>query len=277
MQILREGEDWLVISQGHRFTEGPAVNRAGEVFFTDIPSNRIHKIDAAGVVSVFAEETGGANGLMFGPDDLLYACANRNRQIVAYNSVGEGLVVAEDVPSNDLAITHGGDIYFTDPSNKQVWHLPKGGKARVADTGIGRPNGILLTPDQSLLLVADTAGQFVYSFQIQPDGSLAHKQRFFWLHLADGSTQSGADGMTVDTEGRLYVTTELGLQVCDQAGRVQAILAKPQPAWLANAVFGGANMDELYVTCGDKVYKRLTSARGVRSYDAPVLPPRPRL
>ena len=147
----------------------------------------------------------------------------------------------------------------------------------MVDTGITRPNGVRLSPDQSLLCVADTRGQFVYSFQIQVDGGLADKQRYDYLHLAAGATQSGADGMTVDTQGRLYVATEMGLQVCDQAGRVNGIILKPQDRWLANVVFGGPNFDTLFVTCSDKVYKRKTKATGVLSSQPPMKPAPPRL
>lgn len=277
MQVLIPGEGWELVGEGYRFTEGPAANAKGEVFFTDIPNNRIHTIGLDGKVSVFKENSGGANGLMFGPDGKLYACQNNNQRIVAYDPEGTEAVLAEDVNSNDLAVTHNAEIYFTDPGNQRVWFINAKKEKRVVDTGIARPNGVLLTPDQSLLIVADSSGQFVYSFQIQPDGSLAHKQAYFHLHLPDGRTDSGADGMTVDTEGRLYVTTRLGLQMCDQAGRVNGIIAKPQDKWLANVVFGGPNLDTLYVTCADKVYKRKTKAQGVLSAQAPILPPRPRL
>jgi sugar lactone lactonase YvrE len=108
-------------------------------------------------------------------------------------------------------------------------------------------------------------------------GSLAHKQPYFHLHLADAATQSGADGMTVDSQGFLYVASQVGLQVCDQAGRVNAIISKPQRGSLSNAVFGGPALDELYVTNGDKVYKRKTKTKGVLSFQAPVKPPTPRL
>jgi gluconolactonase len=276
-QILLPGEGWQVISAGHKFTEGPAANAQGEVFFTDIPNNRIHKIGLDGKVTLFAEDTGGANGLMFGPDGKLYACANSKKRIVAYDESGAEKTVAEDIECNDLALAHRGAIYVSDPANKKVWLISSSGEKRVVDTGIAQPNGVLLSPDQSLLYVADTKGQFVYSFQIQPDGGLAGKQRYFHLHLVDGSMQSGADGMTMDTQGRLYVSTEMGLQICDQAGRVNAILPKPQNKWLSNAVFGGPNFNELYVTCGDKVYKRKTAAKGVLSFQAPIKPPAPRL
>ena len=149
--------------------------------------------------------------------------------------------------------------------------------AIVNDEYIEQPNGILFTPDQSLLYVSDTRGQFVYSFQVQPDGSQADKQRYFHLHLPDGSTGSGADGMTVDTNGTLYVTTALGVQFCDQAGRVNGIIRKPQNKWLSNAVFGGADFSDLYVTCGDKVYRRKTTSRGVMTSQPPIKPSTPRL
>ncbi|MBI4325174.1 MAG: SMP-30/gluconolactonase/LRE family protein [Chloroflexi bacterium] len=277
MDIVIPGEDWQVVSQGHKFTEGPTANAKGEIFFTDIPNNRIHKVGLDGKVTVFKEETGGANGLKFGPDGRLYACQNGKKRIVAYHGDGQETVMAEVVNSNDLAVNRQGDIYFTDPGNKKVWFVSAKGEKKVVDEGIARPNGIILTPDQTLLLVADTGGQFVYSFQVQPDGSLAHKQKYFHLHLPDGRTQSGADGMTVDTQGRLYVTTEMGLQICDQAGRVNSVMTKPQRAWLSNAAFGGPALDELYVMCGDKVFKRKTKAKGVLSFQAPILPPAPRL
>lgn len=281
MEVLGAGSEWQLVSEGHGFTEGPAVNARGEVFFTDIPNNRIHKVDLDGKVSVFAEDTGKANGLMFGPDGRLYACANGRKQIVAYDEAGRVAVVAEGLESNDLCVASNGNIYVTDPPNRQVWLIPPSGEKRVVDTnekgGLAFPNGVRLTPDQSLLLVADMRGRFVWSYHIQPDGSLSAKQPYHHLRLPDDKLESGADGMTLDSKGRLYVTTHLGLQFCDQAGRVNGIIASPQRKWLANAVFGGAGFDQLFVCCSDKVFKRGTTVKGVRSADAPVRPEKPRL
>jgi sugar lactone lactonase YvrE len=97
------------------------------------------------------------------------------------------------------------------------------------------------------------------------------------MSLPDGATASDADGMTVDTQGRLYVATRMGVQFFDQAGRVNGIISKPQNKWLANVVFGGENLDELYACCSDKVYKRKTRAKGVLSFQAPIKPPPPGL
>lgn len=276
-EVLAESEDWQLVSEGHRFTEGPAVNARGELFFTDIPNNKIHRVGLDGKVREFATDTGAANGLRFGPDGRLFACANGKRQIVAYDDGGQSSIIAEGLESNDLAIDHRGNLYVTDPNNKQVWLIPggRGAEKRVVDKGLNFPNGVVLSPDQTLLYVADTRGQFVYSYQIQADGSLAHKQRYYHLHVVDGAGQSNADGMAVDTAGRLYVTTEMGLQFCDQAGRVNGIIRKPQPAWLSNVALGGPDLNTLYVTCGDKVYRRKVQTKGVLAFQPPFRPKPP--
>ncbi len=268
---------WELVSSGHKFTEGPTANAKGELFFTDIPNSRIHKVGLDGKVAVFAEDTGNANGLKFGPDGRLHACANGKKQIVAYDEAGKAAVVAEGLESNDLAITNDGRIYVTDPNNKQVWLLRKDGSKQVVDKGLNFPNGVCLSPDQSLLYVADMRGQFVFSYQIAADGTLASKQRYYHLHLVDGSMQSGADGMTVDADGRLYVTTEMGIQFCDQAGRVNGILDKPQKAWISNVAFGGPDGKTLYTTCGDKVFKRSAKVKGVQTFATPIKPKPPGL
>jgi sugar lactone lactonase YvrE len=116
----------------------------------------------------------------------------------------------------------------------------------------------------------------VYSYVIQPDGSLGQKQRYYWLVEPDTADQTGADGMRVDRDGRLYVATNMGIQVCDQAGRVQCILRTPNGR-VANVTFGGENFDTLYAMSGDKVYKRKLKIKGANAWDVPNKPPTPRL
>src|SRR5690348_6884901 len=172
--ILDPDSEWEMVSQGHKFTEGPAVDRHGNVFFTDIPNNRIHEIDGSGKVTVFKEDTGEANGLMFGPDGRLYACQNGKKRIVAYAPDGTESVIAEGVNSNDIAVNPRGEIYFTDPPHKQVWFIDAKGKKRVVHEGILLPNGIRFTPDHSFLMVADTLSRWVWSFSVANDGALAN-------------------------------------------------------------------------------------------------------
>jgi sugar lactone lactonase YvrE/enterochelin esterase-like enzyme len=277
LQTLVPGEDWQLVSDGHRHTDGPAVNDKGEMFFSDPANNRIHKVGLDGKVSVFAENTSGANGMMFGPDGRLYAGATRSKQIVAYDASGKTELVAEDVTVNDLAINVKGDLYFTDSPGKKIWLVPKSGKPRVVDEGIEYPNGIMFSPDQTLLYVSDYAAQLSWAFQIQPDGSLGHKQKYFYVHMPDAATRSGADGMTADANGSVYLATTLGVQIFDQIGKCHAIIPAPLRASLSSVKFGGANLDELYITNGDKVFKRKTKMKGVVSWRPPVKPAPPRM
>ena len=136
-------------------------------------------------------------------------------------------------------------------------------------------NGITLSPDQSLLYVADYRTHWVYSYQVQPDGSLAHKQQFFHLHVPDTADDAGADGIRVDRDGRLYVDHAMGIQVCDQAGRVNCIIPTPNGK-VANLCFGGADFQTLFATCGERVYQRKVKVKGANAYESP-LKPKPRL
>src|SRR5262249_35081528 len=145
------------------------------------------------------------------------------------------------------------------------------GEKRTVDTGLKYANGITLSPDQSLLYVADFGSHWVYSFQTQPDGSLAHKQKYYHLHAPDTADDSGPDGIRVDRDGRLYVATRMGIQVCDQAGRVNCIIPTPN-GLVANLCFGGADFQTLFATCGDRVFKRKVKVTGANAYQAPVKP-----
>jgi gluconolactonase len=175
------------------------------------------------------------------------------------------------VNSNDIAVNRRGEIYFSDPEHKKVWYIDSKREKRVVYEGGGFPNGLRFSPDQSLLMVDDSAGKWVWSFQIEPDGSLVNGQPFYRLETSDETSSSGADGMTVDSDGYLYVTTRIGLQICDQPGRVVAIINKPQSGPLSNVVFAGPDMQTLYVTAGDKVFRRHVRRKGTLPW-TPVKP-----
>src|SRR5206468_6649918 len=122
----------------------------------------------------------------------------------------------------------------------------------------------------------DSRTHWVYSYQVQPDGSLTQKQKFYHLHMPDTADDSAADGMRVDRDGRLYVATNMGIQICDQAGRVNCIIPTPNKR-IANLCFGGPDFDVLYATCGDRVFKRKVKVKGANAFQAPIKPPAPRL
>ena len=275
--ITDPSSDWELVGEGYGFTEGPAVDKNGNVFFADVANNRIYKVDAAtGKVSLFRESTGGTSGLMFGRDGRLYAAQNGDKRVVAYDPDGQRTVLAQSVGSNDLAVSKGGEVYFTDPSTKRVWLIDAQGKLRAVNNTLQFPNGIRFSADERMLFVADSATRWIWSFQVRPDGSLENGEPFYRLELplaGDGKlVNSWADGMAFDTDGHLYVATKAGIQVCDQPGRVFGILRKPSSESPSNVVFGGPDFHTLYVTAKDKVFRRKLRTQGYLPWQAPKWP-----
>jgi gluconolactonase len=267
--ILVEGSSWELVAEGFAFTEGPAADLQGNLYFTDVFRGKIYRLNDAGKAEVFVEQSFGTNGLMFGPDGRLYGCQNAKKRVVAYDEAGRDTPIAEDVNSNDLVVTRAGGVYFTDPEHHQVWFVPPKGEKRVVDSGIAFPNGLALTPDQGTLVVADMNGPHLWAFRVEPDGSLMFKQPYFTMRLERDKRDSAADGMKCDSAGRMYVATRLGLQVFDTQGRLSVVIEKPQNAWLSNVAFAGPNLDTLYVTSSNKVFKRKAKATGLRYFDVP--------
>jgi gluconolactonase len=185
--------------------------------------------------------------------------------------------VVAGIRVRDFVVAHNGNFYATEAGPEgRTWLVRPDGTKLAADSGLRSPTGIALSPDQSLLYVADGASHWIYSYQVQPDGTLADKQRYYWLHTADDQDGSHAGGMCCDQAGWLYVATDLGVQVCDQAGRVNAILPTPT-GHVTNVCFGGPKFDTLYAGCVDTVYWRRLNAAGANPWEAPTLPPVPKL
>ena len=278
--ILIEGEGWQLVGEGYQFTEGPAANADGGVLFNDIPANRTYAIGADVKATLYLDDSKRANGMKFGPDGRRYVVATATQQVLAYDADGKASVIADGIAGNDLIVRHDGTIYVTNPNRDgtpgKVWLINKSGEKKVVDEGLIFPNGICVSPDQSLLYVADARSHWVYSYQIQPDGTLAHKQKYYHLHMPDTADYAGADGMCVDSAGRLYVATRMGVQVCDQAGRVNCIIPTPNGR-CSNLCFGSEKFDVLVATCGDKVYQRKVKATGANASAPPFKPAAPRL
>jgi len=275
--ILEPGKEWELVGEGYHLTADSTTDKDGNVYFTDATHNRIYKIDLSGKITLWKENTDGAHGLMFGPDGRLYVCQHDHKRMIAYTPDGKESVVVDGVAMHHLAVTQHNEVYFSEPPTHSIWFVDAKGNKRVVYSGINWPRSVRLSSDQSLLVVDEPHSKWVWSFQVQPDGSLASGQPFYRLETPDDS-ESDPGGMAFDTEGFLYVATTLGIEVCDQPGRVAAIINKPQGMvdGVANLVFGGPNMQWLYATDGNKMYRRQVKRQGVVPWN-PVKPPMPRL
>jgi sugar lactone lactonase YvrE len=165
-QVLLPDERWQLVAKGYKFTEGTAVNAKGEVFFNDVPDSKTYKIGLEGKVSVFLTDTKNGDGQAFGPDGRLHAVAGGANQILAYDTEGKSKVIAEGFRGNDLVVRHDGGIYVTHPAwngmdPSKIWYVSPKGDKRVVDTGLKFSNGITLSPDQTLLYVADSRSHWV--------------------------------------------------------------------------------------------------------------------
>ena len=279
VDFLEDGNEWELVSEGHGFTEGPAINADGELFFTDLQGSKIWRIGQDGKEVLFQADTGSTNGLAFAPDGkTLYGCQRVPGRLVSWNiDSGEMTVHAEKVRPNDVVVAHDGTVYFTDPGKKTVWVIVPGEEAKVASNEFSGVNGVVLSPDQSLVYAADYGGRFVWSGQRKADGTLAFVQPYFHLHISPGSVdvKSHADGMAVSNDGWLLVATQMGIQICDQLGRVHLIIPSPVgERHPSNVTFNGKT---LYATCGDKVFCRTVKLEGAQAWAAPVKPAKPRL
>lgn len=271
--ILDPKSEWELVGKDYKFTEGPAADRDGNVYFCDVTGNKIYRVAASdGAVTVFKEDGGGASGLMFGRDGLLYAAEDGKQRIVAWSVTnGSEKVLAENVHSNDIAVSSKGAIYFTDPPGHRVWFIDQSGVKKAVVDNIGFPNGVRYSPDESMLLVDDSWTRWIWSYHVEPDGSLTDGEPFYRLEINEtgdpGRITAWPDGLALDTLGYVYAATRGGVQVCDEQGRVVAIIPLPGGGSASNLVFGGPDLQTLYVTANDKVYRRKLARKGFHPWE----------
>lgn len=261
-QVLIDGEGWQLVADGYQFTEGPAVDKDGTVYFVDVPQSLILKLGDDGKPVVWAKNTGKASGLMFGPEGRLYACQGETKQVVWYDRDAKSTVIATDIAGNDIMVDRKGGVYVTDMGGNQVWYVAPDGTKRVVASGF-KPNGLTLWQDGGTLVIADWDHPHLRTYRVEADGSLKFGDNYYGpLQIPSGQTLPGSDGMTVDDKGRLYVATHAGLQMFDPTGRPCGSIVKPQTKFLSNVKFGGPNFDMAYVTSTDRIYKRKLNTKG---------------
>ncbi len=273
--ILAPGARLEKLAGDFKFTEGPAADDDGNVYFTDQPNDRILKWSTDGKLSTFLHPCGRANGLCFDAKGNLWACADEKNELWRIDPEGKTTVVVKDYRGkllngpNDLWIHPRGGIYFTDPFYKRdywkrgpkeqdgeaVYYLAPDHKTltRVADD-LRQPNGIIGTPDGKTLYVADIRASRTYAYDIADDGALKNKRLFCEL---------GSDGMTLDRAGNVYLTGR-GVTVFDKAGKKIEQIAVPEP-WTANVCFGGKDRKTLFITASKGLYGLKMRVQGAGS------------
>lgn len=273
--IVAPGAKLEKLSGEFSFTEGPASDAKGNVYFTDQPNDRIMKWSVDGKITTFLQPAGRSNGLCFDSRGNLWACADEKNEMWIVQPSGKHTVVFKDYGGkllngpNDVWVRPDGGVYFTDPYYKRdywhrgpseqdvqgVYYLAPDHKRliRVVDD-LKQPNGIIGAPDGKTLYIADIGGNKTYVYNVGADGKLTNKRLFCAL---------GSDGMTLDSEGNVYLTGQ-GVTVFDKSGRQIDHIDVKEP-WTANVCFGGADRRTLFITASKGLYAIRTRVKGAGS------------
>ena len=215
--IILPDEKWQLVAEGCHDARGPACNAGGEVFFVDTADNKICRIDLDGKVKVFLSDAGQASSLSFGPEGQLYAVSSTDGEDHAVMTRRARAALSPTAFAANIS-SPCPKAASTSPARRQarrsgrVWFV-KDGKKTLVDSGLKFATGLAYRPDQWLLSVADGHSKWVYSYQINADGTLANKERFFWLHVADWDDDAGAESVCFAKEGRMFVATRWGIQI----------------------------------------------------------------
>lgn len=253
---------------GLQFTEGPAADRQGNLYFSDIPANKIYKLDSAGMLSTFLEPSNHANGLMVNGAGKIVACEMDGRIVEIDPATKEIMVLAAEYNGkrfnapNDLVIDRHGGVYFTDPHFRAPMPLPQekvavyyrntdGMVTRLVDD-LRAPNGVILSPDEKRLYVVPTMQKEMMVYSVESPGKLGPGSVLCTLQQPEGKDNTGGDGLTIDLKGNLYITSGLGVQVFTPEGKLLGIVKFPEQP--SNCTFAGAGNKTLFVTARTSLY-----------------------
>ncbi len=277
---LGEVGDVVLERSGFTFTEGPATDRSGNLYFTDIPPSRIHRLDVKGSLSTVWDQSQRCNGLMVGASGRLIACQGGAGRVIAFNPKTKDVEVIADQfegkpfnAPNDLVIDRHGGIYFTDPQFGQqpnpqgtyaVYYIGRGNKVTRLLSDQPKPNGIILSPDEKTLYVLPSSADHLMAWPVVKPGQLGEGGNFCEIiKSADGKT-GGGDGMTVDVKGNLYLTlpSQKAVQIVSPKGQTLGVIRFPEGP--ANCTFGGRDLKTLYVTAQKSLYSVRMPVKGHR-------------
>jgi len=270
--IIAPGAELHLVSGQFSFTEGPAANNKGDIFFTDQPNDKIWKYSIDGKLTVFLDKSGRSNGMYFDNKGHLISCADEKNELWSINPKGKTTVLLSGFQGhrfngpNDVWVHPKGQIYFTDPyyqrpywdrkspdlKGQKLYLLRKSAKeAVVADEDLVQPNGIIGTADGKWLYVADIGAGKTYRYTVSKDGTLRDRVLF---------VQQGSDGMAIDKQGNVYLTGK-GVMVYNRAGKKISQIDVPAK-WTANVCFGGKQKNILFITASESVYTLQMQVRG---------------
>ena len=270
--VTADGATLQLISNQFSFTEGPATDKEGNVFFTDQPNNKIWKYDTDGNLSVFLSDAGRSNGMFFDKNGNLISCADEHDQLWSISPEGKVSVLVKGFHGhlfngpNDVFVTPAGAIYFTDPyyqrpywtrkapdlDGQKVYFLKEKNDAVVVINDLKKPNGIVGTPDGKYLYVADIEGNKTYKYVVAEDGMLKDQKVF---------TDQGSDGMTIDNEGNIYLTGN-GVTVYNPEGKKIEHIDVPAK-WTGNITFWGKERNYLFITASENIFIIKMKVKGV--------------
>src|SRR3984957_18638631 len=273
--VLAPGAVPVLVQEGYTFTEGPVGTADGGLYFSDIRVSKTHYLDPGGKIAVVRENTDGANGIARTKDGELLFAEGDGRRITkrAKDGTITTLTAGPDgkplLSPNDLIADAKGGIYFTDPGPRPVvpgrptyvYYLPAGASVPILiDSTVPRPNGLTLTNDGKTLIVDDTLNPTVFAYDVQADGSVKNKRAFAQLRDIPARSESGADGLAIESNDRLYITTVAGVQVFDPKGQYLGTIKAARQG--ANVAFAGADKQTLYITAREGLYRVKTLAKG---------------
>ena len=283
--VVAAGTKIELIKEGFKGTEGPVSLVDGSLIFTETQDNRITRIAADGTTSTFLENSNGSNGLGFTANGDLYAVQVAETRVGIVFPAAHAKTLADNFEGlkfgrpNDLVVSSKGVVYFTDSgangpvkpdqpatAKPAVYRISIDGSLIRLANDIERPNGIQLSPDEKVLYVANTLGEHVLAYDISADGTLGARRNFARLAgwgKTDTGFSSGADGLAVDAEGRLYVASRAGIETFNAKGEALGVIALPKAP--QNLAFAGPKKDQLYVVGRGAAYRIATLTRGVAS------------
>jgi len=273
--ILLPGESWELVGDGYGLVANLGNDIHGAIYYHDLKTNKVYNIDSAKKLTATTT---------FGRKKDTMASGIKMKALIldVFNTMGDK--TTHHIAGNDLieAPKYIAGYYATGADNTpdagKLFLFDKNRKPKIVDKGLKNPYGLALTPDQTQLYVTESNSHWVWIYSIKPDGSLTNKQRYGWLHQPDTAENAHPTGIKCDRDGRVYVATNLGVQVLDQIGRVEAILPLPvtsdEPTSLC---FGGKDFNMLYVSYKTKVFRRKLKVKGIDDSAGPIKPPKPSL